>query len=240
MAVVRHKLWQPLAAAEGAPLSPLDMCLIPWWVMIIFWLKFLVIWRFFRLWALADGVDVPENMTRCICNNYDLVGFWRNWHASYNQWLVRYMYIPLGGGAWRAANVWVIFTFVAVWHDLELRLLGWAWLMALLFTPELAVKWLGAQPWCIPNKAGRVFRCAAAAAAAVNILLLIAANMVGFVLGLDGVLPFLQQVLGQPRFLPLVLVACFCGAQLMFGLRDWEAVRARQAKEGQGLLLSKQ
>jgi hypothetical protein len=47
-AVVRHKLWQPLAAAEGRALSPLDMCLIPWWVMIIFWLKFLVIWRFFR------------------------------------------------------------------------------------------------------------------------------------------------------------------------------------------------
>lgn len=47
---MRHKLWQPLAAAEGRALSPLDMCLIPWWVMIIFWLKFLVIWRFFR-WA---------------------------------------------------------------------------------------------------------------------------------------------------------------------------------------------
>jgi len=27
-------------------------------------------------------------MTRCICNNYDIEGFWRNWHASYNQWLV--------------------------------------------------------------------------------------------------------------------------------------------------------
>jgi hypothetical protein len=28
-------------------------------------------------------------MTRCICNNYDVAGFWKNWHASYNQWLVR-------------------------------------------------------------------------------------------------------------------------------------------------------
>ena len=64
-------------------------------------------------------------------------GFWRNWHASYNQWLVRYMYIPLGGTRWRALNVWAIFTFVAVWHDLEWRLLGWAWIMALFMAPEM-------------------------------------------------------------------------------------------------------
>ena len=35
-------------------------------------LQFLVIWRFFRFWALADGMQVPENMLRCICNNYDI------------------------------------------------------------------------------------------------------------------------------------------------------------------------
>lgn len=34
--------------------------------------QFLVIWRFFRMWALADGVQVPENMMRCICNNCDI------------------------------------------------------------------------------------------------------------------------------------------------------------------------
>ncbi len=35
-------------------------------------LQFLVVWRFFRMWALADGMQVPENMLRCICNNYDI------------------------------------------------------------------------------------------------------------------------------------------------------------------------
>ena len=64
-------------------------------------------------------------------------GFWRNWHASFNRWLVRYVYVPLGGAAWRAANVWLIFGFVALWHDLEPRLLGWAALTCLLFAPEL-------------------------------------------------------------------------------------------------------
>lgn len=225
MAVARHKLWVPLAAAKGHPLSPLEMCLVPWWIMIIFWLKFTVIWRFFRFWALADGMDVPENMVRCICNNYDIAGFWRNWHASYNQWLVRYMYIPLGGSKWRLLNVWVIFTFVAIWHDLEVKLLGWAWLMALFIAPEVFVKWVGRQPWCIADKHGRLFRLVSGVAAAVNVLFLIAANMVGFVLGLDGIKPFLQQVLGQPQFLPVVLLACFCGVQLMFALRDVEKQR---------------
>jgi hypothetical protein len=38
-----------------------------------------------------------------------------NWHVCYS----RYLYIPLGGSKWRFLNVWVIFTFVAIWHDLE-------------------------------------------------------------------------------------------------------------------------
>jgi D-alanyl-lipoteichoic acid acyltransferase DltB (MBOAT superfamily) len=66
-----------------------------------------------------------------------LQGFWKNWHASFNLWLVRYLYIPLGGTHRRALAVWPIFTFVAVWHDLEWRLLAWAWLSCLLFAPEL-------------------------------------------------------------------------------------------------------
>jgi hypothetical protein len=43
-----------------------------------------------RFWALAEGVMPPENMTRCVANNYDIAGFWQNWHASYNLWLVRW------------------------------------------------------------------------------------------------------------------------------------------------------
>lgn len=73
----------------------------------------------------------------CLSPTANRQGFWRSWHASYNRWLVRYMYVPLGGAAWRAANVWLIFSFVALWHDLEWRLLGWAWIMAAAMAPEL-------------------------------------------------------------------------------------------------------
>ena len=42
-------------------------------------------------------------------------GFWKGWHASFNQWLVRYIYVPLGGSSMRLLNIWLIFTFVALW-----------------------------------------------------------------------------------------------------------------------------
>ncbi len=42
------------------------------WVLSFMWLKFTVVWRFFRLAALAAGIDAPENIRRCFANNYDI------------------------------------------------------------------------------------------------------------------------------------------------------------------------
>ena len=160
-----------------------------YWVLQFMWLKFTVIWRFFRLWALAAGVVPPENMTRCINNNYDVEGFWKGWHSSYNAWLVRYLYVPLGGARARAANVWVVFSFVALWHDPDPRLLGWGWLMALGVAPEMGVKWAASRPRVQRWRDTAAFRQARAVLAAANITLLMAANLVGFVIGVDGARP---------------------------------------------------
>lgn len=70
-------------------------------------------------------------------NNYSAQGFWRSWHRSYNRWLIRYMYVPLGGTKYALLNTWVIFTFVAVWHDISLTLLAWGWLISLFILPEV-------------------------------------------------------------------------------------------------------
>ena len=35
------------------------------------------------------------------------------------KFVFRYIYIPLGGSQRKLLNVWVIFSFVAIWHDLE-------------------------------------------------------------------------------------------------------------------------
>ena len=97
-------------------------------------------WRFFRLWSLADGVDPPENMVRCMANNYSTLGFWRSWHRSFNLWILRYIYVPLGGSRNVLASTLLVFTFVALWHDLSLRLLTWGWAISLFIVPELLAR----------------------------------------------------------------------------------------------------
>lgn len=89
------------------------------------WFKFLVIWRIGRTWALLGGIDVVDNLSRCATNNYCFEGFWRMWHRGFNQWLIRYLYIPLGGNRNKFSIVFT-FLFVAFWHDHTLTILVWA------------------------------------------------------------------------------------------------------------------
>ncbi|KAA1138557.1 glycerol transporter [Puccinia graminis f. sp. tritici] len=120
--------------------TPFELGIIGYWNLIIIWLKLLIPWRFFRLWALLDGVDPPENMIRCMSNNFSTLEFWRSWHRSYNLWIVRYLYIPLGGAANMVPATVVVFTFVALWHDLSFKLLTWGWLVSLFVLPEVLAK----------------------------------------------------------------------------------------------------
>lgn len=112
----------------------------------LIWLKFFIIWRFFRFFALADGVEVVENMNRCMSNNYNLQGFWRSWHRSFNRWLIRYVFVPLGGSRHRFRNTFAVFTFTAVWHDLSLSLLTWGWMLAVFIVPESLLTAYVARP----------------------------------------------------------------------------------------------
>ncbi|KAJ9110167.1 hypothetical protein QFC20_003019 [Naganishia adeliensis] len=171
--------------------TPAELCMIGFWNLIVVWLKLLVPWRFFRLWALADGMDPPENMVRCMANNYSTLGFWRSWHRSYNLWTVRYIYVPLGGSNNIVLATTLVFTFVALWHDLSFRLLAWGWLVSLFILPEiigrkmLPVSKYGHATW---------YRHLCALGAVLNNLLMMIANLVGFVLGADGVRYMLQQL----------------------------------------------
>lgn len=51
--------------------------------------------------------------------------------------MARYIYIPLGGTQNVTVSTLLIFTFVALWHDLSFRLLAWGWLVTLFIVPEL-------------------------------------------------------------------------------------------------------
>jgi D-alanyl-lipoteichoic acid acyltransferase DltB (MBOAT superfamily) len=177
------------------------------------------------MWALLDGVDPPENMVRCVANNYSTLGFWRSWHRSYNLWIVRYIYIPLGGAKRMILATTMVFTFVALWHDLSFKLLAWGWLVSLFILPELIGRALvpaskyGSRWW---------YRHVAAAGGVVNVLLMMAANLVGFVLGLDGMRHLATQLVSTAEGWAFSAFACSClfvGVQVMFEYREEEARR---------------
>ncbi|KAL9938130.1 hypothetical protein V8E36_002753 [Tilletia maclaganii] len=227
MEFVLHFIWVNAikdAKAWGG-LSLMELSMVGFWNLIIVWLKLLVPWRFFRLWAMFDGVDAPENMIRCMANNYSTLGFWRSWHRSYNLWIVRYIYVPVGGASNAVPATLLVFTFVALWHDLSLKLLAWGWLVTLFIVPELTARWLvpvkkyGEEPW---------FRAVAGLGGVFNILLMMSANLVGFAIGLDGMKYMLSQLTGSPGGIPFLLSCCatlFVGVQLMFEYREEELRR---------------
>ena len=83
-AMISSGLLPRLTVAETAVLFYL--------ILKIMWLKFLLIWRFFRLWAMADGVDAPENRQRCMSNNNSLEQFWSVFFCRITQytWITLY------------------------------------------------------------------------------------------------------------------------------------------------------
>ncbi|KAF8442088.1 MBOAT, membrane-bound O-acyltransferase family-domain-containing protein [Boletus edulis BED1] len=205
--------------------TPLELSMIGLWNLIIVWLKLLLPWRFFRLWSLASGIDPPENMVRCMINNYSTLGFWRSWHRSYNLWIVRYIYIPLGGTKNMAMTTALIFTFVALWHDLSFHLLAWGWLVSAFILPEVLAAKLLPQ-----SRYGRYawYRHVCACGGVINALTMITANLVGFVIGTDGILYMVNQIVGSLQGLQFLIGACGCifvGVQLMFEYREEEMRR---------------
>ena len=183
--------------------TPFQLSMLGYFSLHHVWLKLLLPWRFFRLWSLIDGIDPPENVVRCMSDNYSVFAFWRGWHRSYNRWLIRYIYIPMGGsggpgtkGKFKALfNLLVIFTFVAMWHDIQLRLLVWGWLIALFVLPEtVATTLFPKRKWENHKEAYRVI-CGIGAVG--NILMMMSANLVGFAVGLDGLKGLVQGIAGS-------------------------------------------
>ncbi|RLV94717.1 Glycerol uptake protein 1 [Spathaspora sp. JA1] len=213
VAVSKRKAW------DGD--TPFQLSMLGFFNLIIIWLKLLIPWRLFRFWSLLDGIDPPENMIRCMANNYSALAFWRAWHRSYNKWVIRYIYIPMGGGGkYRIINSLLVFSFVAIWHDIELKLLMWGWLIVIFLMPELLAtllfKRFSEKPW---------FRYLCGVGAVTNIWMMMIANLVGFCLGKDGTLKLLHDLFNTYdgfQFFVLSSIALFVGVQAMFEFREAE------------------
>ncbi|KAI9846904.1 MAG: glycerol transporter [Sclerophora amabilis] len=215
--------------------TPFQLSMLGYFNLHIIWLKLLLPWRFFRLWALIDGIDPPENMVRCMSDNYSALAFWRGWHRSFNRWIIRYIYVPLGGSGGPGGsgllsklrpvgNFLIVFTFVAMWHDINLRLLMWGWLVSLFVLPEVIAGFLfPRRKWENHKDAYRIL-CGVGAVG--NILMMMAANLVGFAVGFDGLKGLVQGIVGSYSGLVFLATACFTlyvGVQVMFEIREDEA-----------------
>ena len=204
--------------------TPFQVSMFGMFNLNIIWLKLLIPWRMFRLWSLIDGIDPPENMIRCMDNNYSALAFWRAWHRSYNKWIIRYIYVPLGGGGkYRILNSLLVFSFVAIWHDIELRLLMWGWLVVVFLLPELLItmyfKRYKGEWW---------YRHLCALGGSINIWLMMMANLFGFCLNKDELSVLLLDILGTFSgicYFLLSISALFVGVQVMFELRESEKRR---------------
>lgn len=204
--------------------TPFQLSMLGYFNLNHIWLKLLLPWRFFRFWALLDGIDPPENMVRCMSDNYSTQAFWRGWHRSFNRWIVRYIYIPLGGSSSSSSsssassgsghtkfgfgsrwankargilNILTVFTFVALWHDINLRLLAWGWLITIFVVPEILAERLFPPKRWAGNDDRNTYRVICGIGAVGNILIMMSANLVGFALGLDGLRDLVLGIVGS-------------------------------------------
>ncbi|KAI9926728.1 hypothetical protein AWENTII_011356 [Aspergillus wentii] len=242
MELVLHYIYV-VAISKASPnwsaYTPGQLSMMAYFNLHVIWLKLLIPWRFFRFWALLDGIDPPENMIRCVSDNFSAFGFWRGWHRSYNRWIVRYIYVPLGGAGSRASsgkgssglaskgrqifNFLTVFTFVALWHDINLRLLMWGWLITLFVLPEvIATLLFPANKW---RSHPTTYRVLCGVGAVGNVFMMMIANLVGFAVGVDGLKGLLAGILGSYSgfaFLVSTCFALFVGVQVMFEIREGE------------------
>lgn len=201
----------------------------------IFWFKFNSIWKLARLVALVDGFDPPEDMRRYITASLTVQAFWRNWHVSFYQWIVRYMYIPLGGKQRRLFSIFPIFLFVALWHELELHLLHWALIGCFFILLETMIMFVFNHsklwPFVELRKSKSVYRFVRAAGGAFMQVSLAIINLVGFSpAGLSFLTPFLLQLI-NPFYMLMVLFLAFCNNHLVIQHDDSELYQQQIEKD---------
>ncbi|EGG22709.1 membrane bound O-acyl transferase family protein [Cavenderia fasciculata] len=208
-----------------------EVALTGYLVLNFMYVKFLIIWRVFRLFALYDGIDTPENMNRCVNNNYTFTGFWRSWHGSFNKWTMRYLYIPLGGNKTKHLSIWLIFFFIGLWHDLWWSWVAWALLNCVFFTIEIGIMFYFYHPARLPLRKKWYWRYIVALSGTANVFLLMVANL-AILHGFENSILFIRLAFfnegGLQAFL-LSYIWLFAGIMFMMEIREQEK-RSKETK----------
>ncbi|XP_061821743.2 protein-cysteine N-palmitoyltransferase HHAT [Nerophis lumbriciformis] len=105
-----------------------------------FFVKYLVLFGLPSMLATLDQL-VPPNLPRCVSIMYSFTGMWRHFDKGLYRWLLRYIYVPLGGSHhgvhYKMLSTALAFGFVCLWHGGHDYLQYWAlmnWLGVLIET----------------------------------------------------------------------------------------------------------
>ncbi|KAF6721431.1 Protein-cysteine N-palmitoyltransferase HHAT [Oryzias melastigma] len=94
-----------------------------------FYVKYLVLFGLPCLLASSDQL-VPPQLPRCVSVMYSFTGMWRHFDEGLYRWLIRYIYVPLGGSRHgplhKLLSTGVAFAFVCFWHGGHDYLQYWA------------------------------------------------------------------------------------------------------------------
>ncbi|XP_041921446.1 protein-cysteine N-palmitoyltransferase HHAT [Alosa sapidissima] len=94
-----------------------------------FYVKYLVLFGLPSLLVRMDGVEPPQ-LPRCVSIMYSFTGMWRHFDVGLYRWLIRYIYVPLGGSRHgvlrKVVSTALAFGFVCFWHGGHDYLQQWA------------------------------------------------------------------------------------------------------------------
>ncbi|XP_068183283.1 protein-cysteine N-palmitoyltransferase HHAT [Antennarius striatus] len=94
-----------------------------------FFVKYLVLFGLPSTLAMLDNLS-PPNLPRCVSIMYSFTGMWRHFDEGLYRWLIRYLYVPLGGSRhghlYKVFSTGLTFGFVCLWHGGHDYLQYWA------------------------------------------------------------------------------------------------------------------
>jgi alginate O-acetyltransferase complex protein AlgI len=104
--------------------------------------------------ARLFGIRVPENFDWPYLRT-NIADFWRHWHMSLTQWLIDYIYIPLGGSRVSNervyANILVTMLISGIWHGAGIHFVVWGLLHGVMLAIRRAWRRVRPMPEALPR-----------------------------------------------------------------------------------------
>ena len=214
-----------LSEPNNSEISLFYYCFICFNILTFIWLKYSLIWKFWRLLAWCEGIYCEENMNRVIYNIYSLEEFFRGMNRSLNRFLIRYLYIPLGGKDKKYVNIWAIFFILYLLFDFDnIDYIVFSIFSCIFMDLEIFIKKI------FLNKFGEDFnekiylRYLKYVICAFYVMILFFLGLIGFHFSLQGLKVFWDNVVrfGGYFYLNIFVVFLVPNVVMMFFIRDME------------------